>query len=66
MVQEFKLEGYLLFPVPIQNFDQLIILFEIDYLSGFNLISEGFEKYLIFLSLKIKPSRHTLPSLWAV
>ena len=33
VVQEFKLEGHLLLPLPIQNFNQLIILFKTDYLD---------------------------------
>ena len=56
MVQEFELKGHLLFSI--QNFEQLLILFEIDYLSSFNFISERFQKYLFWAC---KSDHHTLP-----
>ena len=51
MVQEFKLEEHLLLPVLIKNFDQSKLLFEIDYLSSLDLISEGLQKIPSFVEL---------------
>ena len=51
MAQEFKLEEHLLLPVLIKNFDQLKLLFEIDYLISLDLISEGLQKIPSFVEL---------------
>ena len=51
-------EGQLLLPVSIQNFEHVTMSFETEHLSSFDVISEGFQKYLIYWDYK--PTLHTL------
>ena len=59
MVQELTPEGQLLLPFYIQNFELVRTSFEIEKLSSFDVISEGFQKYLTFWACKW--NHHVIP-----